>query len=209
VRHWAVLFLGTSLERADPVYHEYGGSPGTTACGRRWYISLRVEADSVPATWVRRDNAEKFARACGHCSPDTYQGAGVSDHADTIREALSKRFLAPEGTPWAEIEKYEADAYTALDALAARYDALENALREIRVWFEEEPWRGAPSPGDFGGHSYSKAERAIGYGTYRDPRFLPAALAATDTTRPDEKDKLGTWPSLYGPEYDEGVPWKE
>jgi hypothetical protein len=49
-------------------------------------------------------------------------------------------------------------------------------LEEVRQWFVDEPWRGEPDPGSFGGHAYSDNEREIGYGSFRDPRFLPRAL---------------------------------
>jgi hypothetical protein len=64
--HWAVLLLGQSLERQNPVYHEYR-RPGETWCGRHWYIAMRIEGDSVRARWVHRKNAMKFATPCRAC----------------------------------------------------------------------------------------------------------------------------------------------
>jgi hypothetical protein len=78
----------------------------------------------------------------------------VSDHADTIREAvadLRKHIRAMRGTVW---DSYAESAEESLDALAARCDALENALRKIG-----EIWDG------------------------QIVQIVQAALAATDTTR--------------------------
>lgn len=66
-------------------------------------------------------------------------------------------------------------------------------LAEVQRWFVQQPWRGDPDPGSFGGHGYSDNERKIGYGTWRDPRFLPTALlpealAGVGEARPVELD---------------------
>jgi hypothetical protein len=64
-----------------------------------------------------------------------------------------------------------------LAGLRETVGALSDEIEGVRAWFRDEPWDGDPDPGSFGGHPYSDNEREIGYGTYRDPRFLPAALA--------------------------------
>jgi len=58
-----------------------------------------------------------------------------------------------------------------------RAEAAEAEIELVVEWFVQKPWSELPDPGDFGGHPYSENERAIGYGTYRDPRFLPPSLA--------------------------------
>jgi len=63
------------------------------------------------------------------------------------------------------------------DRLARRVAELEADLQSIRLWWKRKPWEGNPDPGSFGGHPYSPNERALGYGTISDPRFLPPALA--------------------------------
>jgi hypothetical protein len=68
-------------------------------------------------------------------------------------------------------------ALAAHDWLAAENERLTRELDEIRRWFTQKPWAEPLDPRDFGGRPYSERERQIGYGTYRDPRFLPAALA--------------------------------
>lgn len=60
---------------------------------------------------------------------------------------------------------------------AKKITELEAALREVQQWFRQKAWEGELDPSSFGGHPYTPNERAIGYGTYRDPRFLPRALA--------------------------------
>jgi hypothetical protein len=92
------------------------------------------------------------------------------------------------------VAEKERDAYKAGCVDVTRYvEQREQALARVRQletdqarivrWFTEKPWEGDPDPRDFGGLPYSPEERASGYGTYRDPRFLPdairAALAAT------------------------------
>lgn len=54
---------------------------------------------------------------------------------------------------------------------------LKEQLEAVRRWFMDEPWKGDFDRSSFGGHDYTPAERAIGYGTHRDPRFLPPLLA--------------------------------
>jgi hypothetical protein len=61
-------------------------------------------------------------------------------------------------------------------ALREQVAALETDLRRVKQWFRQKPWDGELDRSAFGGHPYSPNERALGYGTYRDPRFLPPAL---------------------------------
>ena len=99
---------------------------------------------------------------------------------ETIRDALS-RHRPPQlrrGEMIRDLYALADDALAALDSLAADLARTREALAAVRRWYEEEPWKGSPDPGSFGGHPYSDNERAIGYGSYRDPRFLPAALRA-------------------------------
>ena len=63
---WCVLLFDRALKRTDAIYHEYGAL-GQTACGKHFYFTMRIEADSRKANWVHRKNAERFARPCKRC----------------------------------------------------------------------------------------------------------------------------------------------
>jgi hypothetical protein len=120
------------------------------------------------------------------------------NEAQVIREALENGRDYFEGDEPERIAAY--DALAALDALEARVEELEEALRGMMDAFGWMPnadvqermnraWkRGVavlsavqenekaqqdmePDPGSFGGHPYSRTERALGYGTDHDPRF--------------------------------------
>ena len=62
---WGVVLLGRALESANPIYHEYAQA-GITACGRKWSF-VQHNPIEKHAVWVRRKNAEKFARPCKKC----------------------------------------------------------------------------------------------------------------------------------------------
>jgi hypothetical protein len=63
----------------------------------------------------------------------------------------------------------------------AEADRLREELRQVKTWYRMAAWEGSPDPGLRGGGPYTPNERARGYGTFRDPRFLPAALAGPQT----------------------------
>ena len=86
----------------------------------------------------------------------------MSEHADTIRMGFDRHFAA---------DLYVPEAEAALDALAARCDALENALREIKEAAKTASARAAAPDYD---------EEAIRTALWR---VVDLALAATDTTR--------------------------
>lgn len=64
------------------------------------------------------------------------------------------------------------------EAAEAEVARLREDARLVQQWFLSKPWEGEPDARDFGGGPYSPDERAIGYGTYRDPRMLPPMLRA-------------------------------
>jgi hypothetical protein len=66
---------------------------------------------------------------------------------DAIRATLGRRFSAPDGTPWSDIEKWEEEAYAAVDALAAELERVtarnETAVRilnESAAWDSSRPY---------------------------------------------------------------------
>lgn len=65
-----------------------------------------------------------------------------------------------------------------------RAERAEAALRDVKLWFDTRPWEGTPDGSSHGGgtRGYSDNERKLGYGTYRDPRHLPAALAVSSAS---------------------------
>lgn len=61
--------------------------------------------------------------------------------------------------------------------LEEQLETLQREADEVVRWFNGKRWEGHDfDRSSFGGHDYTANERAIGYGTYRDPRFLPALL---------------------------------
>ena len=94
------------------------------------------------------------------------------DHAKEARAALAALVDERE----ADNDRIHLLAQQREDA-CDRAEAAETENARIVRWFMEKPWSQPLDARDFGGHPYSDDERAIGYGTYRDPRFLPPSLA--------------------------------
>jgi len=93
--------------------------------------------------------------------------------SDVESEMLTLRYQAAEAT----LEKQEHEWSKALIAAEAEVARLREDTRLVQQWFLSKPWEGEPDARDFGGGPYSPDERAIGYGTYCDPRMLPPMLA--------------------------------
>ena len=78
---------------------------------------------------------------------------------------------------WHRMRDLHAAAITDLRTAEAEVARLREDTRLVQQWFLSKPWEGEPDARDFGGGPYSPDERAIGYGTYCDPRMLPPMLA--------------------------------
>jgi DNA repair exonuclease SbcCD ATPase subunit len=125
-------------------------------------------------------------RLTGERNEEKERHRETADFAEQMMRAKQDAYaeverLSGESDEWkkhnsiAEAELRKADAE--VERLYKENNRLSGLVDGVQRWFQTKPWRGDPDPGSFGGHTYSPNERAIGYGTYRDPRFLPAALA--------------------------------
>lgn len=121
------------------------------------------------AYWQRR----KLDAAIRHMRDleDYFRLAGGTDDSPNMIRADRVRAI------YEQISDDYLNGKTYRPTMKERAEAAEAEIELVVEWFVQKPWSELPDPGDFGGHPYSENERAIGYGTYRDPRFLPPSLA--------------------------------
>ena len=155
---------------------------------------LRDEKDNIPS-YRRDDYLARLARVEAELARITdleaacrgwYDKAQASSESERlIAIAANERLVRLEAAE-AQVaalthERDEQDGrISALtkkrERTSERAEALEEELERIKTWFQSKPWEGDPDPSSHGGHPYSPRERQLGYGSYRDPRFLPASL---------------------------------
>jgi hypothetical protein len=152
----------------------------------------QVKGAELDAGFHRADTEQARARVAELKRANAHVGTPATvDRIKVAHSALSLRWLGDvPGNPHSEYKQNHAEEcfictlLRSVEAAEARVAELEAEREDVRRWFDNKPWQGELDRGSFGGHAYSDDERAIGYGSYRDPRFLPAALAAVRQEKP-------------------------